>query len=121
MAREAPISRGRRTVPRSISGTPNRRQNTPNTAPSAATRRSHQQATSSPPATAWPSTAAITGLPSRSRVHAHRAEVAVAVHRVAAALGDALQVGAGAEAPRRGPAGSRRPGASSASKALKAS
>src|SRR5438105_4985310 len=57
MAREAPIRRGRRTVPRSISGTPKRRQKTPNTAPSAATLRSHQQATSSPPATAWPSTA----------------------------------------------------------------
>jgi hypothetical protein len=68
MAREAPIRRGRRTVPRSISGTPNRRQKTPNTAPSAATRRSAQQATSSPPATAWPSTAAITGLLKARRV-----------------------------------------------------
>ena len=47
-----PMSRGRRTVPPSMSGTPQRRQNTPNTASRAATRRSHQIASSSPPATA---------------------------------------------------------------------
>ena len=68
IARETPIRRGSRTVPPSISGTPHRRQNTPNTAPSSATRRSHHSASSSPPATAYPATAAITGLPSRIRV-----------------------------------------------------
>ena len=61
-ARPWPIMRGRRTVPRSISGTPKRRLNTPNIASRAAMRRSHHNASSSPPATAWPSTAAITGL-----------------------------------------------------------
>ena len=49
---EWPIKRGRRTVPPSTSGTPQRRQNTPNTASRAATRRSHHTASSSPPATA---------------------------------------------------------------------
>ncbi len=68
MARLAPISRGSRTVPPSISGTPQRRQNTPRTASSAATRRSHQAASSSPPATAYPSIAATTGFDSRIRV-----------------------------------------------------
>src|SRR6516164_617104 len=67
-ARPRPISRGSRTVPPSISGTPNRRQKTPSTASCSATRRSHQAASSSPPATAYPLIAAITGLPSRSRV-----------------------------------------------------
>src|SRR5262245_13308195 len=57
-----PIRRGRRIVPPSMSGTPQRRQNTPKTASVAATRRSHQMASSSPPATAYPSTAAMTGL-----------------------------------------------------------
>ena len=52
IARLWPISRGRRTVPPSISGTPQRRQNTPKTASSSATRRSHHSASSSPPATA---------------------------------------------------------------------
>src|SRR5436309_1014886 len=56
------MSRGRRTVPRSSNGTPKRRQYTPKTASTAATRMSHQSASSRPPATAWPSTAAITGL-----------------------------------------------------------
>ena len=68
MARPVPTSRGSRTVPPSMSGTPQRRQNTPNVASSATTRRSHQIASSSPPATAYPSTAAITGLDSRIRV-----------------------------------------------------
>jgi hypothetical protein len=63
-----PSSRASRIVPPSISGMPQRRQNTPNTASSAATRRSHQAASSSPPATAWPSTAAITGLVVSTRV-----------------------------------------------------
>ena len=68
MARPCPMMRGSRTVPRSHSGTPKRRQNTPKTASSAATRRSHQSASSMPPATAYPSTAAITGLDSVRRV-----------------------------------------------------
>ncbi len=66
-ARESPISRGSRTVPPSISGTPQRRQNTPRVASSATTRRSHQSESSSPPATACPSMAAITGFSSISR------------------------------------------------------
>ena len=68
MARPWPTMRGSRTVPRSHSGTPKRRQNTPKMASSAATRRSHQSASSIPPATAYPSTAAITGLDRVSRV-----------------------------------------------------
>ena len=52
IARLVPIRRGRRTVPPSIRGTPQRRQNTPNTASCSATRRSHQRANSRPPATA---------------------------------------------------------------------
>ncbi len=60
--------RERRIVPPSISGTPQRRQKTPKTASRAATRRSHQRASSRPPATAWPSTAAITGFESSMRV-----------------------------------------------------
>ncbi len=68
MARLWPISLGRRTVPPSTRGTPQRRQYTPSTAPAAATRRSHHSASSSPPATACPSMAAITGLLSTSRV-----------------------------------------------------
>ncbi len=51
-ARDAPMSRGSRTVPPSISGTPQRRQKTPKVASSSATRRSHQRASSRPPATA---------------------------------------------------------------------
>ena len=54
-------------VPPSISGTPKRRQKTPKTAFSAATRRSHHSASSRPPATACPSTAAMTGLPTSIR------------------------------------------------------
>ena len=68
MARPWPMIRGSRTVPRSHSGTPKRRQNTPKTASSAATRRSHQSASSRPPATANPSTAATTGFLSVRRV-----------------------------------------------------
>ena len=51
----------RGTVPPSISGTPQRRQYTPNVAPRSTTRRSHHRASSRPPATALPATAAITG------------------------------------------------------------
>src|SRR5262249_32332852 len=65
-ARESPMRRGSRTVPPSMSGTPHLRQKTPKVASSSTTRRSHQSASSRPPATAYPETAAITGL-SRSR------------------------------------------------------
>lgn len=68
IARLSPISRGSRTVPPSINGTPQRRQNTPSVASDSATRRSHQSASSSPPATAYPEIAAITGLLSVIRV-----------------------------------------------------
>jgi hypothetical protein len=51
-ARPMPTKRGRRTVPPSISGTPQRRQKTPKTALSSTTRRSASKASSSPPATA---------------------------------------------------------------------
>ncbi|SKV71747.1 Uncharacterised protein [Mycobacteroides abscessus subsp. abscessus] len=50
-----------------MSGTPQRRQNTPSTASSSTTRRSHHKASSIPPATACPDIAAITGLDSRNR------------------------------------------------------
>ena len=67
-ARESPIKRGSLIVPPSISGTPNRRQNTPSTASSSITRRSHHAASSNPPATAWPAIAATTGFVSIMRV-----------------------------------------------------
>ncbi|SKX90603.1 Uncharacterised protein [Mycobacteroides abscessus subsp. abscessus] len=60
--------RGRRTVPPSISGTPHRLQNTPSVASSSTTRRSASSANSNPPATAYPLTAAITGLDKGMRV-----------------------------------------------------
>src|SRR5262249_20307057 len=62
-----PSRRARRMVPPSMRGTPQRRQKTPNTASRAATRRSHHAASSRPPATAYPSTAASTGLESSMR------------------------------------------------------
>ena len=46
IARLSPMRRGRRTVPPSMSGTPKRRQKTPKVAVVAATRRSHQTASS---------------------------------------------------------------------------
>ena len=52
---------GRRVGVPSLIGTPKRRQKTPKTAVSLATRKSAQRATPRPPATAWPSTAAMTG------------------------------------------------------------
>jgi hypothetical protein len=55
-------------VPRSIKGTPKRRQYTPSVALRAATRMSHHSASSRPPATAGPSMAAITGFDSFMRV-----------------------------------------------------
>ena len=96
VARLWPISRGRRTVPRSTSGTPKRRQYTPSVASDAATRRSHHSASSSPPATAGPSIAAMTGLPRRSRVGPIGPGPALA-DGAAVALGQRLEVGAGAE------------------------
>lgn len=49
-------------------GTPQRRQKTPNTAEASATRMSHISASSRPPATAYPETAAMTGLEKCMRV-----------------------------------------------------
>ena len=54
--------RGRRWVPPSISGTPKRRSVKPSLASSVAMRRSHQSASSSPPARHQPEIAAIVGL-----------------------------------------------------------
>ena len=96
IARLAPISRGSRTVPPSISGTPQRRQNTPSTASSSATRRSHHSASSRPPATAWPAIAAMTGLDSRIRVGPIGPSPS-SLHAVAGLGADRLEVGAGAE------------------------
>jgi hypothetical protein len=59
-----------------------RRQNTPNTAVESATRRSHQHANSSPPATANPSTAAITGFDNNIRVGPIGASLAADYGRV---------------------------------------
>ncbi|MEI9984052.1 MAG: hypothetical protein WDN69_13095 [Aliidongia sp.] len=83
-------------MPRSISGTP----------PAPAEHAEHRiarhdaqiapQASSSPPATAGPSIAAITGLPSCSRVGPHRS-VALGRERAGAAPGEFLEIGAGAE------------------------
>src|SRR5688572_30724834 len=58
------MRRGRRTVPPSMSGTPQRLQKMPKTASASITRRSHHSANSMPPATACPATAAMTGLDS---------------------------------------------------------
>ena len=96
IARLWPMRRGRLIVPRSTSGTPKRRQYTPRTASDAATRRSHHSASSSPPATAGPSMAAITGLRQREPRRTHRAGTVVG-HRATIALGERLEVGTGAE------------------------
>ena len=53
--------RGRRCVPPSISGTPQRRSGKPSAESSVAIRRSHQSASSSPPARHQPEIAAIVG------------------------------------------------------------
>ena len=98
MARPWPTMRGSRTVPRSHSGTPKRRQNTPKIASSAATRRSHHSASSMPPATAYPSTAAITGLDRVRRVGPIGPGPSVGDGPLVA-LGHGLEVGAGAEGP----------------------
>src|SRR5438132_517551 len=67
-----PAPAAKRAAPASVSPeritSVQRRQNTPKTASVAATRRSHQSASSRPPATAYPSTAAMTGFPSSMRV-----------------------------------------------------
>lgn len=57
-----------RTVPPSMRGTPLVRQKMPNTDVSSITRRSAHIASSNPPATLWPDTAAITGLLRNMRV-----------------------------------------------------
>src|SRR3954468_192034 len=67
-ARPSPPSRGSRWVPPSISGTPKRRSVKPSVDPSAAIRRSHQSASSLPPATHQPPIAAIVGLEAIRRV-----------------------------------------------------
>ena len=63
-----------------------------------ATRRSHHSASSSPPATACPSTAAITGLPQPHPGRSHR-PITVVGEAVAAFGADGRQVGACAEHP----------------------
>ena len=68
-ARPMPTIRGSRWVPPSISGTPKRRSVKPRRASAVATRRSHQSASSSPPASAQPEIAAIVGFDARSRVN----------------------------------------------------
>ena len=60
--------RGSRWVPPSISGTPQRRSGKPSAASGVAIRRSHQSASSSPPARHQPEIAAIVGLEAISRV-----------------------------------------------------
>ena len=60
--------RGRRCVPPSISGTPKRRSVNPSLASSVAMRRSHQSASSRPPARHQPEIAAIAGLGEIRRV-----------------------------------------------------
>ena len=60
--------RGSRWVPPSISGTPQRRSGKPSAAVGVATRRSHQRASSRPPARHQPEIAAIVGLEAIRRV-----------------------------------------------------
>ena len=84
--------RASRNVPPSMSGTPHRRQKTPNVADSSTTRRSHHTTSSNPPATAIPETAAITRLRQNQAAHSHRA-VAVCLKAVTRAGGENLQVG----------------------------
>ena len=86
-----PTTRGSRWVPPSISGTPQRRSKRPKVEPGVAIRRSHQSASSTPPARHQPSIAAIAGFDGVRRVGpiGPSGWVDVEVHR--------LQVGAGAE------------------------
>ena len=98
-ARPRPTTRGRRCVPPSISGTPQRRSGKPSCEPADAIRRSHHSASSRPPARHQPSIAAIVGLRRRQPGEAERA-----LRRLEARgeRGDRLQVGAGAEAHAAG-------------------
>src|SRR5215510_4623201 len=59
--------RGKRWVPPSVNGTPHLRLRAPNSAFWAAIRKSHQHASSIPPAKQYPLTAAIVGLPGSRR------------------------------------------------------
>ena len=95
-----PIRRGSRTVPPSMSGTPQRRQNTPNTASRAATRRSHQTASSRPPGDRVALDRGEHRLGEQHAARAHRA-VAVVGDPVDPVGAERLQVGAGAERPAR--------------------
>ena len=63
-----PTTRGRRWVPPSTRGTPQRRSKRPKVDCGVAIRMSHQSASSTPPARHQPSTAAIAGLAGVSRV-----------------------------------------------------
>ena len=67
-ARPMPTTRGSRWVPPSISGTPQRRSKRPKVEPRVAIRRSHQSASSTPPARHQPSIAAIAGFDGVRRV-----------------------------------------------------
>src|SRR3954452_21389282 len=67
-ARPVPITRGSRCVPPSISGTPQRRSAQPSTAVSVAMRRSHQSASSRPPARHQPEIAARVGFDGVNRL-----------------------------------------------------
>ena len=101
-ARPIPTIRGRRWVPPSISGTPNRRSVKPSFASSVAIRRSHQSASSSPPARHQPEIAAIAGFDGVSRVNPSGPSgkwesQRLRVDAVLGGLGERLQVGARAE------------------------
>ena len=93
-ARPSPTMRGRRWVPPSISGTPKRRSVKPSLASSVAMRRSHQSASSSPPARHQPEIAAIVGFGEIRRREAERAVLELEPRGEAL---DRLEVGAGAE------------------------
>ena len=98
-ARPMPTIRGRRCVPPSISGTPQRRSGKPSVEPSVAIRRSHHSASSSPPARHQPQIAAIVGLDGVSRVKPNGPSGAVEPRGEAL---DRLEVGARAEGDAAG-------------------
>ena len=91
--------RGRRCVPPSISGTPQRRSGKPSVEPSVAIRRSHHSASSRPPARHQPEIAAIVGLDGVRRV---KPSGPSGVVEPSAERLDRLQVGAGAEGDAAG-------------------
>ena len=93
-ARPRPTMRGRRWVPPSISGTPQRRSGKPRVEPSAAIRRSHHSASSRPPARHQPGDGGDRGL---GRREAREAERALRGRRGGPEGLDRLEVGAGAE------------------------